>query len=535
MKNPFRIEERPGEEAPREIYGWRPHLLALAASWASALYGYDSAFIGGTLSLPAFQSTFGLATASASEKATLSSNIVSTYQAGAFFGAIITFFAAERLGRKRTLLSSTGVFLVGAILQMIGRLDCLYAGRAICGLAIGMSTAVVPIYVSECAPAAIRGRLVGMFEVMLQVALVCGFWINYGVNKNFSPTSSTQWRLPVGIQFVPAGLLLLFMLPMVDSPRWLISRGKREEAVKALSWLRNLPADHPYLVRELAMIELAVEHELEGLTGSGRWKQIAKEASQKGIRNRILIAMLLMVLQNFTGINAINYYSPTIFKSIGYTGTSTGLMGTGIFGIVKMVATLLYAGFLVDKAGRRTLLLVGGVFAGIAMFYLAGYSKVSGSFEHIPKRDGGANAAVAMIYIYALFYGMSWNGIPWLFGSEVLPTRVRAGGMAAATCIQWLAQFVVVYSLPHMILGISYGTFLFYGAWTVVAIVFAFLFVPETKGVQLEDMDLLFGPDVTVFAIPAMRNYEEALRARAVAADEKGESREDDITYAEVV
>ncbi|CAK7221249.1 hypothetical protein SCUCBS95973_004429 [Sporothrix curviconia] len=525
MKNPFRIEERPGEEAPRE---------------ASALYGYDSAFIGGTLSLPAFQSTFGLATASAAETANLSSNILSTYQAGAFFGSIAAFFLAERIGRKRTLLASTAVSFVGAILQIIGRIGCLYAGRAICGLSVGMSSAVLPIYVSECAPAAIRGRLVGMFEVMLQVGLVCGFWINYGVNKNFSLTSSVQRRLPVGIQFVPAGLLLICMLPMVDSPRWLISRGRRDEAVQSLSWLRNLPADHPYLERELATIELAVEHELEGLAGNGRWKQIAKEASHKGIRNRIVIAMLLMFLQNFTGINTINYYSPTIFKSIGYTGTSTGLLGTGIFGIVKMTATLIYAGVLIDKVGRRLLLLVGGSVAGLAMFYLAAYSKISGSFDHVPKRDSGANAAVAMIYIYALFYGMSWNGIPWLgipwlLGSEVLPTRVRTAGMATATCVQWLSQFIVIYSLPHMILGMSYGTFLFYGAWTVVAVVFAFLFVPETKGVQLEDMVLLFGPDVSVFAVPAMRNYEEAHRARAAAADEKGENREDDVAYAEAV
>jgi MFS family permease len=202
------------------------------------------------------------------------------------------------------------------------------------------------------------------------------------------------------------------------------------------------------------------------------------------------------------------------------------LLATGIFGLIKMTATALYAGFLVDKVGRRTLLLVGGVVASIAMFYLAAYSKISGSFVHSPPRDGGANAAVAMIYLYALFYGMSWNGVPWLFGSEVLPTRVRAGGMAAATCVQWLSQFIVVYSLPHMILGIQYGTFMFYGCWSVIAIAFTWFFIPETKGVQLEDMDLLFGADVSVFARPAMRNHEEARLARTMVAQEKGQGGE---------
>lgn len=135
-------------------------------------------------------------------------------------------------------------------------------------------------------------------------------------------------------------------------------------------------------------------------------------------------------------INAINYYSPTIFKSIGFTGTSVGLLATGIFGIVKMVATMLYAFVLIDKFGRRPLLIIGGVGAGLAMFYLAGYSKISGSFDHVQPQGAGARCAVAMVYVYALFYGFSWNGIPWLFTSEVLPTRVRTLGMAFCICIQ---------------------------------------------------------------------------------------------------
>jgi MFS family permease len=188
-----------------------------------------------------------------------------------------------------------------------------------------------------------------------------------------------------------------------------------------------------------------------------------------------------------------------------------------------MVATMLYAGFLVDKVGRRRLLLIGGVGAGISMFYLAGYSQISGSFEKTPPLDSGAKAAVGMVYIYALFYGFSWNGIPWLFCSEVLPTRVRTAGMAFCVCIQWLTQFVVVYSLPHMVLDIKYGTFLFFGCCTVLAIVFAYLFVPETKGVALEDMDLIFGRDGSIVAKKAMLNYEEVRNARVVAREEKTE------------
>lgn len=350
---------------------------------------------------------------------------------------------------------------------------------------------------------------------------VFGFWVNYGVNQNIPGTDPKQWHIPVAIQFVPAGLLVITLSPMIESPRWYASKGKMQQASKALAWIRHLPEDHEYVLRELGMIENALNHEIESSGGNRDYRQIFREMFQKGIRNRILLCCGMVMFQNFTGINALNYYSPTIFQSIGYTGTSTGLLATGIFGIIKMMATIVYAGFLVDRYGRRPLLIVGGVFAGIAMYYLAIYSKLSNSFVTTPPRDAGANAAVAMVYIYAFFYGCSWNGIPWLFTSEVLPNRVRTLGMAFCICVQWLTQFVVVYSLPYMVLGITYGTFLFFGCCTVLAVLFAWYFVPETKNVQLEDMDLLFGPDVSIFANKARKNYIDTVKARAVVSHEK--------------
>ncbi|GAW16293.1 hypothetical protein ANO14919_057160 [Xylariales sp. No.14919] len=521
MRNIFEVKDPEGSNVPKEIYGYRPYLFAFCASWASAMYGYDSAFIGGTLTLPSFKTQFGLDGADSNAAAALSSNIVSTYQAGAFFGCAFGFILAEKFGRKRSMIAATLIFIVGAVLQIIGRLDLLYAGRALAGWGIGVNTLVLPIYVSECSPPLIRGRLVGVFEVMLQAALVIGFWINYGVNENIPGSDSRQWHIPMAIQFVLAGLLILSLLPMIESPRWLASKGKAQRATKALSWIRNLPPDHPYLVRELAQIEAALDHEVQSTGGVSNWRQIFRELLQKGVRNRVVLGCGLVTLQNFAGINAINYYSPTIFKSIGVTGTSAGLLGTGVFGIVKMVATFFYAGFLVDKAGRRALLIGGGIGALVPMLYLGVYTKVSGSFTAVPPQDDGARAAIAMIYIYAFFYGLSWNGVPWLFTSEIMPTRVRTLGVAFCICIQWLTQFVVVYSLPYMILGITYGTFLFFTAFIVLAIIFAWLFVPETKGVALEDMDLLFGSDVPVFARRARRNYEEAVNARVTALEAK--------------
>jgi MFS family permease len=262
------------------------------------MYGYDSAFIGGTLSLPSFQTSFGLTTATTTN---LSSNIVSTFQAGAFFGAILGFFLAERFGRKLVIILFGLVFIVGVIIQLIGHLGMLYAGRALTGLTIGCTSMIIPIYISECSPAQIRGRMVGMFEIMLQIALVFGFWVNYGVQKNISGTDSKQWRIPVGIQLIPVGLLLTFMPFMIESPRWLASKNRNELALKNLAWVRNLPEDHPYLLREMADIQAGVEHELQLVNGSRGAFQMLRECGAPGIRNRIIISVMLMLLQNLTG------------------------------------------------------------------------------------------------------------------------------------------------------------------------------------------------------------------------------------------
>ncbi|CRG86998.1 putative quinate permease [Talaromyces islandicus] len=508
MRNPFALSGTIGDDVPRQIFGYRIYLVAFSATWASAMYGYDSAFIGGTLSLPAFQTSFGLDPDS-SEYTNLSSNIVSTFQAGAFFGAIFGFFLAERFGRKPTILLSGVIFSIGVILQLIGRIGLLYGGRALTGLGIGATSMIIPIYISECSPALIRGRMVGMFEIMLQIALVFGFWVNYGVNKNISGSTAAQWRIPVGIQLIPAGLLLMTMSLMIESPRWMVSKDRTEKALKALSWVRNIPPDHPYIQHELSEIQAGVEHEIQLVNNSRSSWQVLRECATPGVRSRIIISVLMMLLQNLTGINAINYYSPTIFKSIGFTGTSVGLLATGVYGLVKMVTTIVFMVFIVDKLGRRPALLVGAVGAAVAMLYLGIYSELSDSFDKVPAKDSGANTAVAMIYIYAIFYGFSWNGIPWIFASEVLPTRVRTLGMMFSTCMQWLAQFMIVYSLPHMVASIKFGIFYFFAACTIAALIFAYLFVPETKGVSLEEMGLLFGEDVSVWASKAWKHYQE--------------------------
>ncbi|CAK7216739.1 hypothetical protein SCUCBS95973_002908 [Sporothrix curviconia] len=540
LTNPFAVPEATG--LPSEIFGWRPYALTFSASWAAACYGYDSGFIGGTLALPSFQHAFGLDTAaSAAALAGLKSNIVTTFQAGAFFGAIFGYLAGAVLGigRRAALLSAMSLVVVGSVLELFPHVAMLYVGRALTGLGVGSAMLVLPIYIAEFAPNAIRGRLVAIFEIMVQIFLVIGFWVNYGVVRNLpGTTSSAQWRLPFALQLIPSVLCIASIPFMVESPRWLLVKGRTDDARRALAWVRNLPGDHAFVETELAEMQASIRMELElematgelasasrGRGGGGggllrEHRRLFRELCAPGVRNRVLLSISLMMLQQLTGINAINIFSPIIFEELGYSTTEVALLATGVYGIVKMVSSVLFSFFIVDRFGRRPPMLIGAAVMAVCMFYVGAFAKIVGndpSTAQVGGGSAGAQAALAMIYIYIIANSASWTPIPWIFAAEAFPTRIRSFAMLFPTATQYLGQFVVVYSLPYMVDSIKYGTYLFYAAWIVVGFVFTFFLVPETKGVSLEDMDLLFDAGAPVLARAARNRYETAHAAGVTA------------------
>lgn len=281
-------------------------------------------------------------------------------------------------------------------------------------MAVGASSLVIPEYISECSPPAIRGRLIGIFEMVLQIASVVGFWINYGVLQNMSDTSNAQWRVPFSLQFVFGTLLVVLMLLQPESPRWLIKQNRTPKAIKNLSYIRGLPEDHDYIRWEVDTIRQQLDREAETVARRSLWS-ILRESFGPGMRSRLFLGMGLMLLQNLSGINALNYYSPDIFKSIGFTGNSVSLLASGVFGLINCSCTIIYMLFGIDKIGRRNSLIIGSVGVIIAMFYISGFTKLSRSFEGDAHKGPGAYAAIFMIYFYTVFYAMSWNGIPWIF------------------------------------------------------------------------------------------------------------------------
>ena len=422
-------EDRP---TPKEVYNWRVYACAIIASFSSCMIGYDSAFIGTTLALPSFTEEFQFESYEPHDLSLVKSNVVSVYQAGAFFGSLFAYATSYYLGRRRSLMLFSLVFILGAGM-MLGAsrergLGLILGGRVLAGIGVGGASNMTPIYIAEMAPPAVRGRLVGIYELGWQIGGLVGFWINFGVNRTMAPDRS-QWLVPFAVQLIPGGLLFLGTLWIPESPRWLFTKNRRAEAMKILCWLRHLEPADVYIQEEVSYIDRDLEvNRLEN--GEGIWKPFGKLKDRK-IQWRFLLGALLFVFQNGSGINAVNYYSPTVFKSIGIRGTDSAFLTTGIFGVVKTVLTFVWQLFLIDNAGRRILLMVGSLGGSICMWIIGAYIKISGvsdsddSTSETTKLSPGGIAAIFFFYLWTALYTTSWNGTPWVVNSEIFNQHTR--------------------------------------------------------------------------------------------------------------
>ncbi|SMY20913.1 unnamed protein product [Zymoseptoria tritici ST99CH_1A5] len=495
-------EDRP---TPKSVYNWRVYALAAVASFASCMIGYDSAFIGTTLALPSFVSEFQFASYGTEELALVKANIVSVYQAGAFFGTFFAYPSAYFLGRKYSLVIFGLVFQLGAGIMLAANyergLGPIYAGRVLAGIGVGAASMITPIYISEISPPAIRGRIVGIYELGWQIGGLVGFWINYGLTETMAP-STRQWNIPFAVQLIPGGLLLLGALWIKESPRWLLTKHRRAEALKNLSYIRQLPADDVYMVEEVAMMDEALEY-TRGTVGDSFWAPFKAVARDRKVQWRFLLGGLLFMWQNGSGINAINYYSPTVFKALGITGTSAGFLSTGIFGVIKTVFTLLWMFFLIDNLGRRKLLMIGAIGGSVCMWIIGGYvatvpveanNAALAKGVELPLSSGGI-AAMFFFYLWTAFYTPSWNGTPWVLNSEMFDLNTRGLGQASAAANNWFWNFIISRFTPQMFLNMGpsgCGVFFFFASMMLASIVFVYFLVPETKSIPLESMDHLF-------------------------------------------
>ncbi|KAH9934615.1 general substrate transporter [Amylocystis lapponica] len=474
----------------------RVYWLAFIVYWGIVLFGYDTGIAGGVVSEPYFMAHFGMLNPDGSTNTAkanaVSSNVVSVLQAGAFFGAIASAPTSAAIGRKWSLLGFITIFAVGAVLTTVAGgsrgIGYIYAGRVVSGLGIGAISAVAPAYVSECCPKNVRGRITGMFQIMVAVGVMISYFINLGVSLHIK-TGYRVWRIPFAFQLVPAGIMGLGLLTVAESPRWLASKGRTDEAILNLAYLRRVEPDDEEVRHEIAEIEAAIREEREARQGLG-----LKEAFLgKGNFIRFVIAVVIFLFQQWSGQNSVNYYAPQIFKSIGYSGTSNSLLASGIYGIVKLVATSIFVFFLVDSLGRKASLFISAMGMGVFFFIIGALLKTYPPPTQAANPPPASKAMAAMLYIYVCFYSLGWGPLPWVYVADIFPTRTRHYGLATASASQWLFNFVLSKVTPTMVTNLGYKIFLMFATINIGGMAVFTLLIPETKGRSLEEMDVIFG------------------------------------------
>ncbi|KAH0373958.1 general substrate transporter, partial [Aureobasidium melanogenum] len=471
----------------------RVYLLTLVAYMGSFLFGYDTGVMGSVLELESFKNDFGMAASSTGFKngrnAEISSNVVSLLTAGCFFGALAAPWLNERLGRRYSLMIFSLIFMVGAAVQTGAShaIGTIYGGRVIAGLGIGGMSAITPVFVSENCPPDVRGRISGLFQEFLVLGVMFSYWLCYGVKKNMAPTTM-QWRVPVGLQLVPSGIMFCGLWFLKESPRWLAKNDRHDEALASLAYIRCVSTDDPEVLQELAEIRASVEEEFLATEGLS-WKECLKP----GYRERFGLAFCIMFWQQWSGTNSIGYYAPQIFASVGLTGSSTSLFATGIYGTVKVIATGIFLIIGIERFGRKWPLVTGAWWMASCMFIIGALLVSYPPDPDASSVSSPSIAMVVMIYLYVIGYSASWGPVPWVYVAEIFPTRLRAYGVGLASATQWLFNFVVTKVTPAAINSIGWRTFIMFGCFCTAMGVFVLVFLKETTGRSLEEMDILFG------------------------------------------
>lgn len=432
---------------------WSSGIMALGG----LLFGYDTGVVSGALLF--LQDDFGHMGAFQKELVT------SLLLVGAAVGAFGAGRLADRLGRRLTILLTAADFIIGVLgAAFAPALWFLVVMRFVIGLAVGAASMIVPMYIGEVAPPKFRGALVSLNQLAITMGILVSYLIDYGLS------GSREWRLMFGLAAVPAALLFIGMLFQGESPQWLVSRGREDEARRLLGHLRE---------------ESAIEPEMDELRKNSHRDVDAGGLLTPKVRRLLLLGVLMAVFQQVTGINTVIYYAPTLLHEAGL-GSSASLLANVGNGAVNVAMTIV-AIVLLDRVGRRVLLLVGTAGMAVGLLTVGLTFLIGGDHLH----GGAAVVAIVALLVYTGSFAVGLGPVFWLLIAEIYPSKVRGPAMSIATIANWLANFVVTISFLTLLSAITNaGTFFLFAALTVVALLYFAIRVPETKGKPLSEIEL---------------------------------------------
>lgn len=435
-------------------------IIAFIAAIAGFLFGYDEGIIAGSLHLVVAH--FDMSEAQIGM-------MTSALPFGALFGSMLigSLLASKLVGRisRRGTIWVAGICFLGGALWAAGATSDLHLtiARFILGLAIGIAAVCTPLYIAEVSPAKWRGALVAMYQLAVTIGILIAYIVNYILVKH------DAWRAMFASAAIPALCLMVGIMLLPESPRWLLATGNKARAIAALIRLRRSEK----VDDEVNEIEQSIALEQQTTKGPSLLSRKMLPVLSLGV--------ILFCLQQLSGINVIIYYAPIIFKHLGFTSIVTQILATIGIGVVNVAVTILSL-FLIDKVGRRKLLLIG--FSGTALslgtlsvIYFVGMHEL-----------GYLSVLCLAVYIFA--FAISLGPIPYIAMSEIFPLKVRGAGMSIASVSNWGFNGLVVFSFPLMLQAIGIGhVFACYAAVCVIGIVYTYLFMPETKNLSLEAIE----------------------------------------------
>ncbi|KAL3472866.1 hypothetical protein BJX99DRAFT_234769 [Aspergillus californicus] len=503
---------------------WRIYWLTAIVCFGGLLFGYDSGVIGGVLTFDSFLRDFNYTSA---DQTRVSSIAVGIQQAGALAGCLLIWPLTNRHGRRRALMLCSLTFCTGVLFEIINSHSLLvfYTGRVICGLGVGGSATVSPIYLAEMSPKHLRARLGSGYQFTFTIGIFISYWIDYGLQ--FAPPTALQWQVPLALQLIPGVVMGVGMLALDESVRWLLANGDTHAAWLSLLWVRAVPSSNSAVAEEFAEMKRAVDEDIHATADFH-----PRELLTRPNLHRISLAVSLFVAQQATGATAMAYFGPQFFAILvdpasSFSGTGAGagsgsasgtrtvsarvseteanthsltLLLTGIFGALKVISCLLFILFIADRFGRKRLLSIGALTMALCMITTSILLKLSPS--PTPSTSTSTSTSITLptsslltillIYTSITAYNLSWGPLPWPLAAELFPTRIRDPGVALAVASQWLSNFIWSFSTPYILQGLGAATFTLFGVFCVAIAIYVLVVLPETKGLSIEEVQGLF-------------------------------------------
>eukprot|EP01111_Echinosteliopsis_oligospora_P011356 TRINITY_DN3733_c0_g1_i4.p1 TRINITY_DN3733_c0_g1~~TRINITY_DN3733_c0_g1_i4.p1 ORF type:complete len:405 (+),score=91.88 TRINITY_DN3733_c0_g1_i4:424-1638(+) len=396
--------------------------------------------------------------------------VVSAVLIGAIIGCLFGGPICDKMGRRPSLIISGAIFTVGAVVMGAAvSIAMLIVGRFIVGVGIGIASLAVPLYVAELAPAHLRGALGTVNQLFITIGIVVAYGINIGFTKTIH-----GWAYPLGLSGAPALVLFLGMFLLPESPYWLVMHNREEEALEVLQTMRGKNVD---ISAEMA--DMRDSAAIAMMQENSRWREILVPK----IFRVLAVGFGLTSLQQFVGINAVIYYAPEIFKSVGGGTGSSDLISTLIVGLVNVFMTVVSL-FLVDRLGRKTLLIIGSSLMASSMLVIS----ILAALNLFATKPALGYVTIIAICLFISGFAVSWGAIAWIIPSETFPLRLRGKMITISTFGNWISNFVVSMSFLPLYNAIGWGTFLIFCCIEVLSLIFVIVWVPETKGKSIDEL-----------------------------------------------